>query len=362
MGMRRGGEQVMHSLVAAALLTSGLVLGAGPAAGQARAAPDCRDDRGVDRCAVNQQARVRTLFGVPAIEQLQAQGAEVRRVFYVDGYGRDVIALTFLRAPGRDPSVTVHFAKREGEATPAPLEALVPAAVWRDAIRRSARFDRALAPRASDGAPSICLHSWVVTVEAVDTHGPGPAAVRRATQDSCDDGLATVFAMELAELAMPLFPYCDALDPELHRNNVTRLHACQALSGDRLAAAEAYNQALRLARVDGDNDAALGQGVFDWRAQLSWAGQRAGGDGGGAYRAWLARLNEGGRARFYPIRAVGERADRVRVEGRMVRYGEETGGRQTRHEAPVSLLFVSRSNNPGLRIEEARVDVLTPAS
>jgi hypothetical protein len=51
---------------------------------------DCRDDSGLDRCDPENQRVMRSLYGAPAIEELAASGAEIRRAFFVDGYGKDV--------------------------------------------------------------------------------------------------------------------------------------------------------------------------------------------------------------------------------------------------------------------------------
>lgn len=68
---------------------------------QPRPDPNCRDDRGTDRCAETEQRRMRELYGVRSIEEHQAAGDQVRRIFYVDGYGRDLILIAFVRTSGR---------------------------------------------------------------------------------------------------------------------------------------------------------------------------------------------------------------------------------------------------------------------
>ena len=179
----------------AALLFSLLV--AAPASPQGTPERDCRDDRGVDRCDEAQQRRVRELFGVRSIEEHRAAGDQVRRAFYVDGYGRDVVAIAFIRSPGRDPEVWVHYPRRDGEPTPEPLRAPVPRPVWNDVIERGEHFDRdvlsrpapAAEPRvarpAGDAAEDpetipLCLHSWVFTIEAVDREGLAGTAISSA--------------------------------------------------------------------------------------------------------------------------------------------------------------------------------------
>ena len=80
------------------------ITAAAPVAAQRPVDRNCSDDRGVDRCSEEQQRRTRQLFSVRSIEEHGAAGDQVRRVFYVDGYGRDVVLIALVRAPGRTRS------------------------------------------------------------------------------------------------------------------------------------------------------------------------------------------------------------------------------------------------------------------
>ena len=103
------------------LATAALLLVAAADA-QAPETAGCADDRGVDRCAEAQQRRMRDLYGVRSIDKHQAAGDQVRRIFYVDGYGRDLILISLVRAPGHDPMLWVHY-PGEGGQRPAPQQA-----------------------------------------------------------------------------------------------------------------------------------------------------------------------------------------------------------------------------------------------
>lgn len=46
---------------------------------------DCFDDDMNNRCDAESRRQMRTRFGVPSIEELNDSGAQVRRVFFVDG-------------------------------------------------------------------------------------------------------------------------------------------------------------------------------------------------------------------------------------------------------------------------------------
>lgn len=118
----------MHRLVI--LLTailSGAIAAASPAAAQGRVPPGCSDDQGTDRCSAEEQRRVLELFGGKPIEEHARAGDQVRRSFYVDGYGRDLLAIVFIRAPGQDPTVQVHFPAQTGRSRTAPIQRWCPA-------------------------------------------------------------------------------------------------------------------------------------------------------------------------------------------------------------------------------------------
>jgi len=202
----------------------------------------CRDDDGKNRCAPAEQERMRKLYRVEPIAAFAAGTS--RRLFYVDGYGRDVVAIHFLRMPGHDPMLTVHFPKAPGEEAVAPLQTVLTAEQWQTVIDASEYFDRKYAstqPSKSsedEDAISICLHSWVYWAEATD---PGKKA-RSVTDDACNDSPVEQYAWAVVKLARSLFPHCSLLDLQYSRNDATLLKACEGLSGDRIAAAEVWNR------------------------------------------------------------------------------------------------------------------------
>lgn len=326
-----------------ALLLTTLLMASGAVA-QAPRDRNCTDDNGVDRCAEARQRETRALFGFRSIEEHAEAGDQVRRAFYVDGYGRDLVAIAFVRAPGRDPTAFVHFPRRAGQPATAPLEALVPPAVWADLLTRSANFHRSFTPVPQSGDTlSICLHSWVYTVEANDPARANlaPAEVRRATEDACHAGPAAAFATELQRAALPLFPYCAALDPEQHRGPASQLAACQILRGDRLAAAQALNRAGAFRRVRGPDDLRHLAGIFAARATIDWNGVRSPAADPNPAGFWTARLAEHGGANFYYESVEGLSADRARLRGFVVRTEEGSGGaRSVQYRAPVEQIWV----------------------
>lgn len=311
-------------------------------------AGDCHDDDMVDRCSAEQQRRVRELFGVKTIEAHRDAGDQVRRAFYVDGYGRDLIAIVFIRPKGGDAALWVHFPKDRAGNGSEPLRSSVPARLWEEIVERSAHFDRTLAPapkvkRDPDGGQEItmCLHSWVYTIEASDLADAEnrPATVRRKTEDACDNGLGQAYANELQKAAVPLLPHCDRLDRSQHRNEATLLSDCRLLRGDRLAAAEVMNRIHLLRSVDGPADAVLIRGLFDSGARIMWAGETVADPRGGA-DGWAKKIGEGqGRTTLYYDHIEGESAGRVRFVGSLSRLNADGEGYQT---APVEQIWIRR--------------------
>lgn len=240
------------------------------------------------------------LFGVPPIEELQSAGAQGCRAFFVDGNGRDLVTITFMRMPDSEPMLSVHFPRQGEQPAVAPATTLVPSAAWERVLSASLHFDRALADDQGNeeassvpGTITVCLHSWVYTIEAVDPGiRGGTSRLGREVEDSCENGLAEPYASELAKIALPLLPYCAALDPEQHRNTAALLYACRLLEGDRLAAAHGLNLVSRLDSLEAGDQAVVSP-VFDYTATLIWDGQRFDGSGAAA-RAWLQQGTVGG--------------------------------------------------------------------
>lgn len=345
----------MVSVIASLTATLGLLLLAGPAAAQLRPNQSCRDDNGLDRCADEQQRRARALFGVRSIEEHQAAGDQVRRVFYVDGYGRDLILIAFVRAPGRDPTLWVHFRPMEGQPRAEPMQAPVTQAAWDEVVNRSENFDRSYAPRPGDTDP--CVHAWVFTIESVGRRrGRLPAEVRRKTESACENGPGSAYAREVQRIALSLMPHCAALDPRNHRNPASMLDACRILHGDRLAAAEVLNRAEAFQSVSGPRDEPRLAAVFGHEPRIDWNGNRYQGSGGGAATFWAGRLAQAsGWTNFYFHSVDAESADRARLTGVLRRSADTPRGRSTGSEtARVELVWV-RDFNGDMQVESATV-------
>ena len=326
----------------------------------------CRDDNGTDRCAEAQQRQVRESFGVRSIEEHRNAGDQVRRVFYVDGYGRDLILIAFVRAPGRDPALWVHYPRREGEARPESLQAPVPQAAWNEVVQRSENFDRTFAPRAGEDPElrSFCLHGWVYTIESVGRNGGPrlPAEIRRKTESACEDGPGAAYARDVERIALTLIPHCAALNPEYHRNPSSILSACRILHGDRLAAAEVLNLAHGFLHIGGPEHAHRIQSLFAHEVSIDWSGERYRGDSLGAPAFWTARLDQedSGHTNLIVASVDAESADRVRLRGTLRRSVDGPRGRgNSSQEARVELIW-TRDLNSEMKVESAMVGPWQP--
>lgn len=319
---------------------------------------DCRDDDGRDRCASDEQAKARALFGVKAIEVHAAARDTIRRVFYVDGYGRDLIVISAVRARGRSPELRVDFPSSDHRIS-GPLTVPLPLALWRDIDARTTSLPWTPPPPPSDpkGEQSICLHGWVYALEAAT---PG---VRRVTEDGCRRGLGQDFASWLADATVPLFPHCAALDKKKHRNSATLLRSCGILSGrDRMAAARAMNGVDAFRGIGGERDAARLAPYFAPAVAIDWAGDRP--EPADAARFWSARMGpgDGSVAHLYVDRMEGLAFNRVRLIGKISRSTNTPRGRWTGSEqATVEQLWV-RQPDGVFRIERASVGPWQPQS
>lgn len=320
--------------------------------------PNCSDDQGTNRCAAEQQQRMRDLYGARPIEAHLAAGEQVRRVFYVDGYGRDMVAIEMIRAPGRDPRLVVRYPRRD-RGEPAMIEAPVPIDIWDDMIVRSGQFDRSFAPGPQGNSDEIvlCLHGWHYLIEASQpgVTGSRTPGIRRKSESACEDGPGALFAYGLQRTALALFPHCAALDPAQHRNEASQLNACGLLSGDRMVAAQILNRLRPMLRISGPQTEALLRGLFAYELRVDWNGESNGGPGTAA-AFWAGKLAQPpGRANFYVQSVEGMSAGRVRVRGELGRSSDNSS-----EAAEVELIWTNPTGGPH-QISEARVGPWRPA-
>ena len=302
----------------------------------------CRDDDMNDRCSPAKQAEMRALYRVPPIESYA--GATVRRVFYVDGYGNDTVAIEFIRAPERDPVVRVHFPKGSGGDSTSPLERSLSATDWDKLINASEHFDRVFSSpaqerrkgksrkdqeEAEEDAIVMCLHSWVYWGEAIDA-GKEP---RSAVNDACNDSPLEQFAWVAAPIAVAAFPPCDRLDRKYHRNEAKLLSTCTLLSGDRLTAADAFNSLEGFRTIDSASSGIDPHAA--WKLTLDWDGAVSNDKAAREY--WKAKLSEGGRTFFFLNDVHGLDGKRVRVVGELVHHPKGSEAWTSSTTAPIEM-------------------------
>ena len=279
----------------------------------------CRDDRGQDRCAPAKQAKVRELFRVRPIESFS--GSTMRRVFFVDGYGRDVVAIEFLREAQKDAVVRVHFPADKGSKPVAPIEQDLTGEDWRQILDASLHFDKVFASnpvlksasrreKSENADIVLCLHSWVYWAEAIDPE----AKPRSAISDACNKQPVEQFAWAAARVARQAIPSCAALDERYSRNDATLLGTCSILTGDRLAAAEVWNQGAGLRNVDtpgGMDDLPAYDLLLDFQGTKRSHRE--------AKEFWRSLMKQERSPRFSYYRIHGLSADRVIVSGDLIR-------------------------------------------
>jgi hypothetical protein len=192
-------------------------------------------------CSAALQARLLDMFGAAPIEAEAATAARIHRAFYADGYGRDVLLISFEMRRDQPPVVVIRGRDRRE------ISHAIHAEVWDRVVDegRIADLEIPAVPPPSSGEVLLCLHPWSAKVEMAHTENANGAVVpvRSMTESSCQrKTLAFRYAFQLAELAVEAIPACDQLDADQHRNDVARLEACLALAGNTVTAASLMNQ------------------------------------------------------------------------------------------------------------------------
>ena len=313
------------ALAAAAALLAGAAASAQTDA-ETRRAFDCSDGGGADRCAPEAERRLLDAYRLEPIEQHRLARDFVRRIFYVDTNGDDLLAIAFIRRPSGEPELSVHM-PRSGAAEPvAPMRVPVPESEWDIITYLSAYFHRSFVPT-GESAFGVC-HGSTMVVEATDMPAfmsEDPAfRIRRKVENSCTDGPAGLFASVAAFTAVSLLPPCALIDLAGPPTLVDVLRACALLTGDRNAAARAFNHAYRI-----NNYNEYAETFADQNTVLQWSGE-AQRTGAAAGALWTERTAGERWIDMRIGRVRGEDAGWATVTGRLHR---EIDGR--REEAEV---------------------------
>lgn len=304
-----------------------------PAAAQSNPDEQCWDDPNRSSCLQSNADRLVATYGARRIEAHRDAGDQVVRVFF--WHNQDLALIAFVRTSGHEPRAYVSFPRRPGQPAPAVMEAPIPAAVWYEALERAAYADRSFVPvppRQSD-SQTVCIHPTVYVFEASDPAIPlygMPARIRRHGSTSCDEAPLFQFAADLRRLALPLFPVCEALDPEGYGDALSRLRTCQRLSGDRLLAAEMMNLAAPLLRINGPEDLGRLEDLIGDEAVIDWNAHPRGPQDGSPAAFWRARFTEDHVLAIWIETAEGLSNGQVRLSGhlRRARPGANDGTSQ----------------------------------
>ncbi len=343
------------------------LLGAAVIAGQAANAPDrtCLDNDGRDVCAQAVRADLLQRLGLPSAEAEAGDGVESYRVFFVDGYGRDLPAFVFERRPGSGPRSVVYGQGGARLEAPASLE------IWREVVARAEFADRELVPSVVGREEvAICLHGWTSTVEMTNSPvGRGRVApVRRRTENACDGALTTRYAFFVAEQTLKAQPQCQGLDPDLQRNTATLIATCVALKGDRIAAGSVHDQIRDGRPRNGlDQTSPLAWQTYmgiNGSPRLDWAGQVMTTERGvdrAVAEFIVARLAERPGLRFELASYEGVDSRRVKVTGH-ARYAEETtDGQEREFQAPFTQTWVWDPNLSQWMLSDWTVQPFSPS-
>lgn len=235
----------------------------------------CGDDRGTDRCDADIQQEMRDLYGWSNPNEVAALGTQFWRFMMVDGYGRDLAAITFERSRGTYPVVRVEVPKselvRDAITPPTVLEAGLTDAQWDNVLALTAPVNNTPPaqelPTSDTEALTICLHSWFVVMETdqpfrMTPRNQGSVVGRSLSEGACSDGPAMDVAFELTKAALDALPVCQNLDLTNYRNRVMLLAHCKRMAGERSVAIDASHMVEKLERWLEDNRGLVPEDFF----------------------------------------------------------------------------------------------------
>jgi hypothetical protein len=338
---------------ALAILLPFLLLASAAEADQRSRSDPCQNSGQETACFLANEQAFLGIFALATAESYRANGTQIRRAMFVNGYGSPLIAVEFLRAAGQSPQVRVYAPRESASAGPAQpaLTAPVPLADWEELEARGSYFHRALAPEPprTDDVIEGCLHGWTYVVESTDPEDEDSRRrLRRRAENGCGATPTSDFAAHLARLAVRLVPGCSALDLARTGPSAATLSVCARFDGDQLAAASVYNQVADLIGHVTEYDYRDVERVFHGARLLDWNGARIERD---LARAWLDRVTTS--ASFGVTRIHGENARRVRLEGTLDKWTSVPRGRDELWSAPVVITWMSDLDR--YQIEEVRV-------
>ena len=219
------------------------------------------------------------------------------------------LALIFRRHRDGGAVAEIHRAPPTGAPFP-PMQVRLSDAAWEAIVTRSRAIDVNLY-----GDDRICVGGAAFTIQAIDNQG----VFRSRMGDVCPEQEGNILFEVLGDTAIAQLPYCAALAPDGYDEAWVgkKLLSCFLLAGDRKAAGEVFN----LLEANDfwpswRNDADDVSPLFAADVKISWPGLPSFGDADDTAAfltgGWLAPFS------FETTSYVGETADRVLVEGRVI--------------------------------------------
>ena len=236
----------------------------------------CADDSGVNRCDADQRQRMFERYSLPSLALAMGDNQTIIRIFYIDGYGRDLVAITFVRDGNGTDRTSIAYPSDGAGALNEALNAPFPAAAWSDLRQRAEPLfaNPETSERKASEPPSICLHGWMFDLESADrARSDNSVHARKRIVHACDDQMVPRFALDAAAVALEQFPACAALDPAQYRHAPSRLSACRLLNGNQLEAASVMNRGSKFRMIKDGADAVKLADMFTSDANILWNGR-----------------------------------------------------------------------------------------
>jgi len=111
------------------------------------------------RCIAAEQAKIRAKYGLTDIETLAAEGTTVRRAM-VNGFNREWVAISFIRAKGQDPLVEIRGVVFPGEKEARSVSMPIALSEWRKVLAAGLFFDRGIVPKSTKNGEKVTYRTY----------------------------------------------------------------------------------------------------------------------------------------------------------------------------------------------------------
>ena len=190
------------------------------------------------KCTEDYRNAKRQLFGLPTLEKIRRHkkhsGAKSELIVStVSLKPTGGVSLVLQRDREGTPTVEIRqMLRSDRPLVPKPISVKIPESTWNMIVAKG----KMLSPVYVTDEVSVCGATF--TVELMDGNGTISAPVG----DSCGNEPRGLFFEVLAQAALAQLPHCAALYPEGYKPTLNRLTACFVLGGEKMAAAELFNE------------------------------------------------------------------------------------------------------------------------